>query len=151
MYYDIYFNTEIENEEKLEAYTRERIERFLPETGIDGSFSLTYVDDEEIHQLNKEYRDIDSPTDILTFAITDGEEFPVFPGEEKEYGDVFISIEAMKRNADEFGVTYAEELERLILHGLLHLSGMDHATNDFKTEPMLILQERILAEGKARK
>ena len=60
MYYDIYFNTEIENEEKLEAYTRERIERFLPETGIDGSFSLTYVDDEEIHQLNKEYRDIDS-------------------------------------------------------------------------------------------
>lgn len=145
MSYDIYFNTEIEDEERLEAFTRRRIEEFLPKTGIDGSFSLTYVDDEEIHGLNREYRGIDSPTDILTFAITDGEEFPLMPGEEKEYGDCFISIEAMKRNADEFGASYEEELSRLILHGMLHLSGMNHATNDFRSEPMLVLQESIIA------
>ena len=66
--------------------------------------------------------------------------------EEKELGDVFISIESMNRNAASLGVDENEELRRLLVHGILHLRGMDHGTNDFSTEPMLIEQERIMKE-----
>ena len=107
-------------------------------------FSLHFVSDDEIQELNREYRNIDSPTDILTFAINDGDEFPIVDEEEEELGDVFISIDSMQRNAKEFSVKEEEELKRLLLHGLLHLRGMDHKTNDFNTEPMLIEQEKIL-------
>ena len=112
---------------------------------LDGNFSVTFVSDEEIEELNREYREKDEPTDILTFALSDGDEFPN-PEGEKELGDVFISLESMRRNAREFEVPDDEELERLLLHGLLHLSGMDHKSNDFSSEEMLLLQEKILRE-----
>ena len=110
----------------------------------DGDFSLHFISDEEMRILNREYRGKDEPTDILTFAINDGEEFPSFEGEEKELGDVFISIDSMHRNADSLSVDRNEELRRLLVHGILHLRGMDHESNDFSTEPMLIEQERIM-------
>ncbi len=112
----------------------------------DGDFSLHFISDEEMRTLNREYRGKDEPTDILTFAINDGEEFPSFEGEEKELGDVFISIDSMHRNADSLSVDRNEELRRLLVHGILHLRGMDHESNDFSTEPMLIEQERIMKE-----
>lgn len=128
----------------------EDILRFLEKRfSVAGSFSLTFVDDEEIRRLNREYRQKDEPTDILTFAMDDGEAFPVVPDmdeEDRVLGDVFISIDAMRRNADSFEVSEREELARLLVHGVLHLLGQDHATNDFKTEPMLVLQEKILVE-----
>ena len=115
-------------------------------------FSVTFVDDEEIRRLNREYRNMDNPTDILTFRLDDGESFPiVWDGEEEEVmeeeemGDIFISMDSMRRNAKEFGVDEEEELSRLLLHGVLHLRGMDHETYDFSTEPMLIEQERIMS------
>ena len=120
-----------------------KILSYLNETG---DFSLHFVSDEEIRNLNRDYRGIDDPTDILTFAINDGEAFPQFDEEEKELGDVFISIESMNRNAASLGVDENEELRRLLVHGILHLRGMDHVTNDFSTEPMLIEQERIMKE-----
>lgn len=120
-----------------------KILSYLNETG---DFSLHFVSDEEIRNLNRDYRGIDDPTDILTFAINDGEVFPQFDEEEKELGDVFISIESMNRNAASLGVDENEELRRLLVHGILHLRGMDHGTNDFSTEPMLIEQERIMKE-----
>ena len=120
-----------------------KILSYLNETG---DFSLHFVSDEERRNLNRDYRGIDDPTDILTFAINDGEAFPQFDEEEKELGDVFISIESMNRNAASLGVDENEELRRLLVHGILHLRGMDHGTNDFSTEPMLIEQERIMKE-----
>lgn len=115
-------------------------------------FSVTFVDDEEIRRLNSEYRNMDNPTDILTFRLDDGESSAiVWDGEEEEVmeeeemGDIFISMDSMRRNAKEFGVDEEEELSRLLLHGVLHLRGMDHETNDFSTEPMLIEQERIMS------
>ena len=118
---------------------------FIKRINLDGNFSVTFVSDEEIEELNREYREKDEPTDILTFALSDGDEFPN-PEGEKELGDVFISLESMRRNAREFEVPDDEELERLLLHGLLHLSGMDHKSNDFSSEEMLLLQEKILRE-----
>lgn len=121
------------------------LDYFIKRINLDGNFSVTFVSDEEIGELNREYREKDEPTDILTFALSDGDEFPN-PGGEKELGDVFISLESMRRNAREFEVPEDEELERLLLHGLLHLSGMDHKSNDFSSEEMLLLQEKILRE-----
>ncbi len=120
------------------------LDLILSYLGEDGEFSVHFVTDEEIQALNRDYRGKDEPTDILTFRILDGEEFPSFPGEEKELGDMFISMDAMRRNAAEFSVSPDEELFRLLLHGVLHLEGYDHQTNDFSSEPMLMRQEEII-------
>ena len=120
------------------------LDLILSYLGENGEFSIHFVTDEEIQALNRDYRGKDEPTDILTFRILDGEEFPSFPGEEKELGDMFISMDAMRRNAAEFSVSPDEELFRLLLHGVLHLEGYDHQTNDFSSEPMLMRQEEII-------
>lgn len=119
------------------------LDTFLDYLGEERDFSVTFVTDDEIQSLNKEYRDIDSPTDILTFRLSDGDDD--FPSYDDELGDIFISMESMKRNAESFSVDTSDELRRLLLHGILHLRGMDHKSNDFAAEPMLIEQERILA------
>ncbi|MEJ5183757.1 MAG: rRNA maturation RNase YbeY [Rectinemataceae bacterium] len=103
--------------------------------------SLTFCSDEVIQQLNRDYRGIDAPTDVLSFSLDASE-----PGLDTTWyvaGDIIISIPAVYRNAEDFGVDADEELRRLIVHGLLHLSGMDHETND-PDHPMLMLQEQIL-------
>lgn len=131
----------------LMDFVRKNLDSFLSYFNETGDFSVTFVSDDEIRNLNREYRNIDSPTDILTFRLADGEDdFPSPEGEEVELGDIFISLESMRRNASEFGVDENDELRRLLLHGLMHLRGWDHRTNDFTSEPMLIEQERILKE-----
>lgn len=127
---------------------KKNLDSFLAHFGEKRDFSVTFVTDEEIQALNREYRNIDSPTDILTFRLADGDDdFPVFDEEENtELGDIFISLDSCKRNAEEFGVDWKDELRRLLLHGLMHLLGWDHSTNDFSTEPMLIEQEKILSQ-----
>ena len=122
------------------------LDRILTYLGEDGDFSLHFITDSGIQALNRDYRGKDEPTDILTFAINDGEAFPQAEGEEKELGDIFISLESMHRNAKAFSVSDDEELHRLLIHGVLHLLGYDHATNDFSTEPMLIKQEGMMKE-----
>ena len=145
----------IEKDETIDldlALVEKTLDLLLAYLKEDRDFSLHFISDEEIRELNNDYRGIDSPTDILTFAINDGDDFPIvfdddeIIEEEEEMGDVFISLDSMNRNAQEFGVSSDEELKRLLLHGLLHLRGMDHKTNDFASEPMLIEQERILLE-----
>ena len=104
--------------------------------------SLTFCDDATIQSLNRDYRNIDSPTDVLSFAL--GELEPVNDGEDIFIaGDVVISVPALYRNAEDFGVSADEELRRLIIHGILHLSGMDHADNE-PDQPMMQLQEQLL-------
>ena len=134
----------IEGEGIDEADVTAAVERILSYLGEDGDFSIHFVSDEEIRALNRSYREKDEATDILTFALSDGDAFPEIEGEEKELGDIFISLESMGRNAEAFGVSPEEELKRLLIHGLLHLSGRDHETNDFASEPMLIEQEELM-------
>ena len=136
----------IEGEGIDEADVTAAVERILSYLGEDGDFSIHFVSDEEIRALNRSYREKDEATDILTFALSDGDAFPEIEGEEKELGDIFISLESMHRNADAFSVSDDEELHRLLIHGVLHLLGYDHATNDFSTEPMLIKQEGMMKE-----
>jgi probable rRNA maturation factor len=122
-------------------------EKALSLRGIDGwDLSLAFMDDGRMRDLNREYRSKDEPTDVLSFEM--GERY-VDPeaGERYLAGDVAISLDRLKANASEFGVGEDEELKRLILHGILHLGGMDHE-DDSPERPMLALQETILEKLK---
>ncbi|MCL2244178.1 MAG: rRNA maturation RNase YbeY [Treponema sp.] len=99
-----------------------------------------------ITALNAQYRNKAEPTDILSFSMGDG--IPAAmeqQGDSTVYlpGDIVISLETLFENARYFEIPEDEELRRLIIHGILHLDGMDHETSDID-EPMLILQEEIL-------
>ena len=149
MYY-----VENETEEKVDLkQVRAILKKIVAYYGEKRDFSVTFVTDSEIQELNKEYREIDAPTDILTFRLDDTPSFPIsFEDEDvdflnnEEMGDIFISLDTMRRNAEEFGVREEEELSRLLLHGILHLRGLDHKTNDFEKEEMLKEQEDVLAK-----
>ncbi|MBQ6056501.1 MAG: rRNA maturation RNase YbeY, partial [Treponema sp.] len=97
----------------------------LEKLGYDNEeISILFCDDEFIHQLNKEYRDIDNPTDVLSFE--NGMEYTDDEGTWYSAGDIIISLDTLPKNADYFGVSPNEELKRLLIHGTLHLNGMDH-------------------------
>lgn len=106
--------------------------------------SILVCDDAFIRGLNRQYRDKDEPTDVLSFSQGDSYKDP--DGVERFLaGDIVISVDGLARNAAEFGVDADEELRRLIAHGILHLAGMDHEDND-PSRPMLLLQEEILRD-----
>jgi probable rRNA maturation factor len=106
--------------------------------------SLLVCDDSFIRGLNRQYRDRDEATDVLSFE--QGDSYKASDGSEHILaGDIVISLEALARNAEEFGITRDEELRRLIVHGILHLDGMDHEDLD-PSRPMLSLQEELLRE-----
>ena len=143
---------ENETEEKIDLNkVKDTLKKLVSYYKEDRDFSVTFVTDSTIQSMNKEYRDIDAPTDILTFRLDDGDSFPIqfdedmeWMDEGEEMGDIFISLDSMRRNAEQFEVKEEEELSRLLLHGLLHLRGLDHSTNDFQKEEMLIEQEKVL-------
>jgi probable rRNA maturation factor len=105
--------------------------------------SVLLCNDGYIRSLNSRYRGKDEPTDVLSFNL--GE--TVIEGEEERFlpGDIVISLDTLGENAAYFGVSEQEELRRLIIHGILHLDGMDHQSNE-AGEPMLQLQEKLLNE-----
>ena len=108
-------------------------------------WSLTYVDDATIHQLNREYRQADRPTDVLSFALEEGEGPPPPPGAPRMLGDVVISVESALRQAEERGHADEAELGLLMIHGLLHLLGEDHDTPARKKK-MWARQATLLAQ-----
>lgn len=114
----------------------------------DVQLSVSFITAKAMQDLNREYRSIDSPTDILSFACQDdveGFDF-IVKSKKKNIGDMLICPEVMAQNAETFNVSVKEELYRLLVHGTLHLCGMDHKTNDMMSEPMLVRQEKILKE-----
>ena len=108
-------------------------------------FSVSFIDEDHMHQMNRDFRNIDDSTDILSFAAEDDDGFGfISAGRRKRVlGDMLICPEVLCRNARSFGVSENEELRRLLIHGVLHLSGENHQTND-PSEPMLKKQEEIL-------
>jgi len=101
--------------------------------------SVLFCNNRFIKSLNALYRKKDEPTDVLSFPIGEKGPFGRFLA-----GDIVISLDAIEENAKFFKVSADEELRRLLVHGILHLSGKDHDTNG-KEEPMLKTQEKILA------
>ena len=128
-----------------------RVENFISEVLNElnlknWDISLLFCDDAFIKNLNKQYRDIDSPTDVLSFE--QGDEYFDDAGETRFMaGDIVISLDSLHFNAEEFNVEINEELKRLIVHGILHLNGMDHSDNSPEQE-MLKFQEELLMQYK---
>ena len=106
-------------------------------------FNVIIIDNEEIHKINKEYRGIDRPTDVISFALEDDDSFIQL--DKRILGDIYISIDKAKEQANEYGHKLLRELCFLTIHGILHLLGYDHMTKEDEEE-MFGLQERILSE-----
>lgn len=99
--------------------------------GTDYEVSITFVDDKEIHRLNKMYRDVDNSTDVLSFPIYDEEDdVPYTP----LLGDIVISLATAKRQSEEFGHSVEREVAYLTAHSMFHLLGYDHLDEDEKME-----------------
>ncbi len=106
--------------------------------------SLVLTNDKYITKLNREYRGIEKPTDVLSFSALEGETGVSCNEAEKELGDIIISVETMKRQADELKVPEEVELTRLAIHGILHLLGFDHEKSEDEEKEMFELQEKYL-------
>lgn len=125
-------------------YLNEVIKKTLAKENVDNAiFSIIFVDLEEIHKLNKEYRNIDRPTDVISFALEDSEDFEV-PGV-RVLGDIYICIPRMQEQAISYGHSEKRELSFLTCHGLLHILGYDHMTKEDEAI-MFKKQDEVLEE-----
>ena len=137
--------------ENLEPF----VQKALTELKFDGEeISMLLCNDTYMQELNKNYRNIDSTTDVLSFE--NDEEYEDEEGLWKCVGDIVISLDTLPVNADYFEESRNDELKRLIVHGLLHLNGMDHGEEHIEkgTAPvceMLVLQEKVLEKLKDEK
>ena len=124
------------------SYLDDVITATLKHENAEGSFlSVIFIDDEEMHRMNKETRGIDRTTDVLSFALEDNDNIK---GEIRVLGDIFISIPKMKAQAKEYGHSEKRELSFLTCHGLLHLLGYDHTRSVEEEKIQFGLQDEIL-------
>jgi probable rRNA maturation factor len=91
--------------------------------------TVTFIRDRAMRRLNRDYRGIDRPTDVLSFAYHEGEETAACD-ETRHIGDVVISVETAERYARESALSFDREVEHLLIHGALHLAGYDHETDN---------------------
>ena len=107
--------------------------------------SITLTDDEHIHELNKNFRGVDRPTDVLSFAFRESEEPEILNQQTEILGDIIISLERAKMQAKDYGHPYLREVVFLTVHGLLHLLGYDHIEEADRIE-MEREQDIVMAE-----
>ena len=120
----------------------------LPENA---EMSVTLMDSEHIHEINKKYRGVDKPTGVISFAIEedDPDEVPIILPEDEEFdipkniGDIMVSMDKVKEQAEYLGHSEDRELGFLVVHGFLHLNGYDHMKEEDEKE-MFGLQREIL-------
>lgn len=105
--------------------------------------NIIFVDLEEIHFINKSYRGIDRPTDVISFALEDNEDKCV--SDVRVLGDIYICMEKVYEQAKEYGHSFKREMAFLTVHGLLHLLGYDHMEKEDE-KIMFGMQEEILDE-----
>lgn len=138
---DIEISENIEVSDEIRSVVRSSAEKALISEGIDRcELSVLLTDDNEIKELNIKYRDVDSATDVLAFAMREGVDSN--PNDEI-LGDVVISIPTAERQAKEYGHSIYAELALLTIHGVLHLLGYDHLKKD-EAKIMQEKQKRIM-------
>ena len=94
------------------------------------SITITFIRDPAMRRLNRDYRGIDAPTDVLSFAYHESRD-QSDPGDDPaQLGDVIISVETAARYAQKLGLTFEDEIRTLVIHGTLHLAGYDHETDN---------------------
>lgn len=106
-------------------------------------FTIIFIDDEYMHELNKTYRGIDRSTDVLSFAYEDNESVEM---EYRMLGEIFVSIPKMREQAKAYGHSETRELSFLVVHGILHLLGYDHTLGEKEEKEMFRRQELVLNE-----
>ena len=123
-------------------YLKEVIKATLEEENVSNAvFSVIFVTLDEIHELNKTYRGIDRPTDVISFALEDSNDFEVEGL--RVLGDIYVCIDRMKEQAREYNHSEKRELSFLVCHGLLHLLGYDHMEKE-EEKIMFGKQDKIL-------
>ena len=132
---------EIEELKTVEDVLKSAVKK---ENLVNTTFNLIIVDNEYIHELNKNYRHIDRETDVITFALEDDDSL-VMPTDERILGDIYISIDKAISQAEEYGHSLKRELSFLTVHGFLHLLGYDHMEKEDEIK-MFSLQNEILKE-----
>lgn len=135
-----------ETKENITSYRQliRNIFKFDKSTDI---MNIIFVNDEEIQKINKEYRNIDRITDVISFALNDEKDFLI---KTEEIGDIFICIDQAKRQAEEYGHSLDRELGFLAVHGYLHLHGYDHMSPEDE-EIMFKKQDEILNNANLRR
>ena len=107
--------------------------------------NIILTNSENIRNFNKQYRNIDSETDVLSFPMFEKEELENFKSEEQEVlGDIIISIERVQKQAEEYGHSFQRELAYMVVHGFYHIIGYDHMTEEDK-KIMRAKEENILS------
>ncbi|AEF17532.1 metalloprotease ybeY [Thermoanaerobacterium xylanolyticum LX-11] len=133
-------------QDKVDAQGLDRIVEDVVRTALevegvvdDVEVSVSFVDNEEIHKLNKYYRNVDKETDVLSFPLVEFEEIYTDIDEEDDdldevqpIGDIVISLEKAKQQAEEYGHSFIREVAYLTAHSMFHLMGYDHETEDEK-------------------
>lgn len=136
---------EIDEEIKELETVRKVLYKAMEKEGLENtSFNVIIVDNDYIHNLNKNYRGIDRATDVITFALED-EDTLVVAGGERILGDIYISIDKAREQKDAYGHSLLRELSFLAVHGFYHLLGYDHMTREDE-EVMFKKQEEVLDE-----
>ncbi len=138
--FEIFNETEKEIQEidKLQIYMEFVVKKLKIKKGI---FNIIFVTNEEIHKINKEYRKVDRVTDVISFALEDNKDI-----EYKDFrllGDIYIAIDVAYKQAIEYNHSREREVCFLATHGLLHLLGYDHMTEEEEKE-MFGKQEELL-------
>ena len=125
-------------------YLKKVIKRTLKHENVKNVyFSVIFVNEKEIQEINKEYRGIDKVTDVISFALEDNSN--IVYNNTRVLGDIYICIPRMLEQSSSYGHSIKRELSFLTIHGLLHLLGYDHMKKEDEEE-MFALQELILNE-----
>ena len=126
------------------SYLNKIIDKTLEmENVLSSNFAIVFIDDEKMHELNKNYRGIDRTTDVLSFAFEDNNKICY---NIRQLGEIFVSIPKMRLQAKEYGHSEKRELAFLIVHGILHLLGYDHTLGLKEEKEMFEKQELVLNE-----
>lgn len=121
----------------------------ITDRSLDSECSVIWVTPDKIHEINRDYRDTDRATDVISFALQDGTDEFSTEEEANELGDIFINTTAAEDQAKEYGHSLRRETCFLFCHGLLHLLGYDHMTPEEEKE-MFALQKEVLDEVVSR-
>lgn len=140
-----FFNQVDENLDEYYKDIRKVLDTALSNEKVkDVEFNIIFVDEDYIHELNKNYRGIDKVTDVISFALEDNDDQVVY--DKRVLGDIYICVKRCHEQAVEYGHSFKREICFLSVHGLYHLLGYDHRTKE-EEDIMFGKQEEALKEN----
>jgi len=138
---EVFSEVEVDMKEELDEL-KSLLKNVCNDENLDnGEFNVIIVGEEKIQELNRDYRGLDRVTDVISFALEDDKSFNI--EDYRMLGDIYICLNKVKEQANEYGHSFKRELSFLAIHGLLHLLGYDHMNEDDE-KVMFEKQEEVL-------